>query len=488
MEDFFNFYTNLAISVSAEPQTTFRVTVITDLEKFKAANGEIRTNLIKEEKTQVNYTQDYAEAFVLIDDKEDTFSIQNLENAACEAVLLLKGNKLEAYDVAFDTELTAAQLGQFYFASCCTEYTFDNKPNSVTKRSINFVGVDQATIDSEDFQFFRIMADSKSTARDFCNGRINYMNTITISQTIQKWVRQHPEKVKMIKFVGDEVQTEGLNLVYNVGMGSKFPPTFINLRYNGNPDSDEYHGLVGKGVIFDTGGTDIKTVSLYWMFCDKGGGSAVYGAFKGIVEAGLKVNVTLSLPLAENSVDGAGYRTSDIIKSYSGKTVEILNTDAEGRLLLCDAMSWTQKNYKLASLIELSTLTGASKTAMGDKDGCLFSNDDELVKNLRKAGAEISENLFRLPYMDYITARLKSGSATLKNCSLSGDGGCIEAACYLREFVEDENLSYAHIDMSGPAKNITGVAGIYRGKGATGFGVGFLMQYFRNLVKAEAQN
>ena len=429
MDDFFNFYTNLAYSASAEAQTTFRVTIITNLEQFKTANGEIRARLFKDEGTQVNYTKDYAEAFVLIDDTEDPFTTKNLENAACEAVVLLKANKLEAYDVAFDKELTAAQLGQFYFASCCTEYTFDNKPDSVTKRSVNFVGVDQATIDSEDFQFFRIVADSKTTARDLCNGRVNVINTITISQTIQKFVRQHPETVKMIKFVGKEVQTEGLNLIYSVGMGSKYPPTFINLRYNGNPDSDEYHALVGKGVIFDTGGTDVKTHFLYYMYSDKGGGCATYGAFKGIVEAGLKVNVTLSLPLAENSIDGAGYRTSDIIKSYSGKTVEILNTDAEGRLLLCDAMSWTQKNYKLASLIELSTLTGSSIGAMGVHDACLFSNSDEIVKGLREAGAQIGENMFRLPYSDYVTNRLKSGSATLKNCSLSRDAGVVEAAC-----------------------------------------------------------
>ena len=486
MEDFFNFYTNLAYSVSAEAQTTFRVTVVTDLEKFKTTHGAIAAQILNASNTLVNYTKDHAEAYVLIEDAPTPLTNTELETAACKAVVLLKGNSLEAYDVTFDTELTAAQLGQFYYSSCLSEYTFDNKPDSVTKRSINFVGVDQATIDSEDFQFFRIMADSKATARDLTNGRINVINTITISETVQKWVRQHPETVKMIKFVGDEVKTEGLNLVYSVGMGSKFPPTFINLRYNGNPDSDEYHALVGKGVIFDTGGTDIKTHFLYWMFTDKGGGCATYGAFKGIVEAGLKVNVTLSLPLAENSVDGEAYRTSDIIKSYSGKTVEIINTDAEGRLLLADAISWTQKNYKLTSLIELSTLTGGAIGALGTQDACLFSNSDQLVKGLKQAGAEIGENMYRMPFMDYITSRLKAGSATLKNCTESRDGGVIEAACYLREFIEDD-LDFAHVDIAGPSMVEGGTAGVYQEAGATGYGVAFLMQYFRNLQNAAAE-
>lgn len=163
-------------------------------------------------------------------------------------------------------------------------------------------------------------------------------------------------------------------------MGSENRPALVNMIYKGDPASETIHAMIGKGVIFDTGGYNIKpTGFMETMFTDKGGASAVFGAFKGIVESGLKVNVTVTIPLAENSVSHNSYRPSDIITSKKGLTVEITNTDAEGRLILADAYTYTQQKYKVESLIELSTLTGACMIALGNHYAGVFSNNVELT-------------------------------------------------------------------------------------------------------------
>jgi len=146
-----------------------------------------------------------------------------------------------------------------------------------------------------------------------------------------------------------------------VGKGSCQVPALLNLVYRGDPDSDSYFGLIGKGIVFDQGGMDYKkTASIAEMYTDKGGASNVYAIFWAAVSLGLKVNLTVSMALAHNNVSGSSYRTSDIITSHAGLTVEIKNTDAEGRLVLADAMSWTQESFRLTHMLELSTRTEPS--------------------------------------------------------------------------------------------------------------------------------
>jgi leucyl aminopeptidase len=396
----------------------------------------------------------------------------------------VKSAKISSIDVSIDVNLTNTQLGHFYYNFVLVNYQYEAKGVEDKKttfvKSINFVGYTPEVLNDADFKFYHTMAESKTHTRDLANGRVNIINTNTLQTIIGDFVEENKDKVKMVKFVGDEVRDQGLKLHYAVGKGSAYPPLFINLTYNGNPDSDEYHALVGKGVIFDVGGTNIKQGPLmYYMYLDKGGACAVYGAFKGIVKSGLKVNVTCSMPWAENSIDGNNYRTSDIIQSLKGLTVDITNTDAEGRLLLADAMTWTQRNHKVTSLIELSTLTGASLVALGHEYACIMSNHDCIVDELSAAGKTINEKLWRLPLCDYIRKRIKNGPADLKNSSLSMDGGTIEAGCFLENFAEP-NVRWIHVDIAAAMINMSAQFGPYA-QGGTGFGVGFLMEHFRKL-------
>ena len=471
---------------AGQASTNYHVSVVTNLEGFKTAHGEFRANQLKTQSHQVVYENDKATHYFLKEAGEDGLTFQKLEDLAIAIVPAVKGSKTVAIDVSLDVTLTAHQLGVFYYSLTQVNYKYETKGVEDSKStfigSINFVGYDASILEHEEFKYFAILSDSKAFGRDLANSRVNILNTHNIPHIVDEFLKEHPEVVKT-QFVGEEVRDQGLRLHYEVGKGSANPPLFINLKYNGNPASDEYHALIGKGVIFDVGGTNIKQGPLmFWMFLDKGGACAVLAAFRGIVKAGLKVNLTCSIPFAENSVDGAGYRTSDIIKSFNGKTVEITNTDAEGRLLLADAMAWTQKNYKLNSMIELSTLTGASMVALGHEYACIMSNHDCIVDELTKAGKDINEKLWRLPLCDYVRKRIKNGPADLKNHSLATDAGTIEGGCFLENFA-DPNVRWIHVDICAAMMNMAANFGPYA-QGGTGFVVGFLMQHFRNISKS----
>lgn len=482
MDDFFHFTQNPTLSAQTEPKNTVHVSIVTSEDKFKASHGEFRATQLKNAGFQQVYEGEKATFF--FSKPTESLTLKEAELVAISLVDKVKATKVGAIDLSVDAELTPAQWGQLYYCITLANYKFQMKAIEENKNSyvtqINLVGAPEGVLEHTDFTYYQVLANGKAHARDLQNGRVNVINTTQFHDIAQKFAAKH-DKVDITSFVGKELWEQGLRLHYSVGKGSQYPPIFVNLKYTGNPSSEEYHALVGKGVVFDSGGTDVKSGPfLFWMFLDKGGACSVYGAFKAVVEAGLKVNVTCSIPLAENALDGESYRTSDIIKSHSGKTVEITNTDAEGRLLLCDAMSWTQQNYKLKSMVELSTLTGASIVALGHEYACMMSNHDCLVKELQDAGSAIRESLWRLPLLDYVRKRLKTGPADLKNSSCSKDAGTIEAGAYLENFVH-EGVRWAHVDIAATTINYGARFGPYN-QGGTGFGVGFLYQYFKNLA------
>lgn len=213
------------------------------------------------------------------------------------------------------------------------------------------------------------------------------------------------------------------------------------------------------------------------MYIDKGGACASFAAFQGIVELGLKVNVTCSIALAENIVSGTAYRTSDILTSYKGLTVEILNTDAEGRLVLADAMAWTQAKYKVHTMVELSTLTGAMLVALGEHMAGAFVTCDKLSEQLIESGSQSFERLWRMPFCEIIADGVKGKNSDLKNLGTGQWGGSIAAASFLKYFVND-GVKFAHIDMAGPVL-ANAPTSFYAHSGATGYGVGILLNYFR---------
>ncbi len=271
----------------------------------------------------------------------------------------------------------------------------------------------------------------------------------------------------------------GLGSFLAVGKGSQNEPQFVIMNYvpeNSN-DKTKHVGLVGKGITFDTGGLNIKTSAMVQMKCDMAGGAAVFGAMQLIADLKLPVKVTAIVPCAENSVDAKSFLPSDVIQSYSGHSIEIIDTDAEGRLVLADGLSYLIKNFNPEYIIDIATLTGSCVGTFGYECAGLFTNNDELSKKLQESGDEIGERLWQLPLWDCYKQDIESDIADVKNYSGKPVAGAISAAKFL-EFFTEEHKSWAHIDIAGVA---FGDGEFAKSKHATGYGVHLLTKVIENL-------
>ncbi len=264
----------------------------------------------------------------------------------------------------------------------------------------------------------------------------------------------------------------GLNLLAAVGQGSVHPPRLVLLRWSGAPNGDRPVAFVGKGITFDTGGIDIKPAEhLEEMKGDMAGAAAVAGVLLALAARKAPVNALGVLAIAENMVSGRATRPGDVVKSYAGQTVEIIDTDAEGRLVLADALAYAAAIGKPCWMIDLATLTGAVEVALGGHRAGLFTADDRLAASLMAAAEAEEELLWRLPLTDAYDEALKSDIADLRNCQWERGPDALHAARFLQHFVPTE-LPWAHLD-------IAGVAGVdedgpLAGEGPTGFGVRLL--------------
>lgn len=277
-------------------------------------------------------------------------------------------------------------------------------------------------------------------------------------------------------FGKEESNNIGLHSFLSVGRGSANEPQFIILDYN--PKNSKKHiGLVGKGITFDTGGLNIKTAGMVHMKCDMAGGGAVLGAMQLISDLQLPYRVTAIVPACENSVDSQSFMPSDVIKSYSGHTIEIIDTDAEGRLILIDGLSYLIKNYNPEIVIDIATLTGSSVGTFGYECGALFTNDNILSKKLQETGMKIGEKLWQLPLWSEYETDIQSEIADVKNFSGKPVAGAISAAKFL-EYFTDKHPSWAHLDIAGVSFVDDEFA---KTKHATAFGVHLITNFIENL-------
>jgi leucyl aminopeptidase len=266
----------------------------------------------------------------------------------------------------------------------------------------------------------------------------------------------------------------GMGALLGVAQGSVRPPRLLVMRWNGGKAGAKPVVFVGKGITFDTGGISIKpALGMEAMKWDMGGAGAVAGLIKSVATRKAKVNVVGICALAENMPDGNAQRPGDIVTSMSGQTIEVINTDAEGRLVLADALTWAQRRYKPEIVVDLATLTGAMIISLGHEYGGLFSNDDGLADALFAAGKASGDHLWRLPMGEAYNKIMDSPVADMKN-SASREGGSITAACFLERFVE-EGVKWAHLDIAGMVWSDK--AGHLFDKGATGYGVALLDRY-----------
>jgi leucyl aminopeptidase len=274
-----------------------------------------------------------------------------------------------------------------------------------------------------------------------------------------------------------DIDKKGLGLLKAVGQGSAFPPRLVIMEYRGNPKSKESTAIIGKGITFDSGGQNLKpTGSIETMRCDMAGAAAVLGVMKVLPLYKPTINVIGICGLAHNAIGRDAYFPGDVYTSYSGKTVEIISTDAEGRLVLADAIAYCADRFNPNCIIDLATLTGGIITALGTTVAGLFSNNRDLADRLFAAGERVGERLWAFPLYEEFAESLKSDIADMRNVSKKRKGwaGSITGAAFIREFAGD--AAWAHIDIAGTAFNEDG-AGAETPQGATGFGVRLLVEY-----------
>ncbi len=297
-------------------------------------------------------------------------------------------------------------------------------------------------------------------------------------QSLAEWATDSGQKYGYSVTVWDEKQceAEGLEALLAVSLGSKNPPRFIQLEYK-HPEAKEKIGLVGKGVTFDTGGISLKqSANMHYMKSDMGGAAAVLGTIEVAAKLQLPVHLIGIIPATENCIDGLATKPGDVIGSYSGKTIEIIDTDAEGRIILADALSYLVRNHQPDTIIDLATLTGSCVATLGYSAAGLFTNNDQLAHELYESGQQSGEKLWRLPLWDDYKEDVNSDVADVKNFHGKPIGGAIVAAKFLEVFV-GEHPRWVHLDIAGTA---FGDSEFGTMKSATGYGVRLLLRWLQD--------
>jgi leucyl aminopeptidase len=318
-----------------------------------------------------------------------------------------------------------------------------------------------------------IISDAVLFARDMVSAPANEMTPTRLANEAMESARGRGIKCTVLE--RDEIRELGMNALLGVAAGSDEAPKFIIMEYHGGKNSLPVMALVGKGLTFDSGGISIKPAEkMDQMKSDMAGGAAVIAAVRAAAELGLPVNLVGLVPAVENLPSGKAYRPGDILRSFSGQTIEVVTTDAEGRLIMADALTYAGR-YKPAAIIDLATLTGACIVALGDHVTGMFGTDDELKRQIREAADLTGERVWELPVWEEYDELIKGDAADYKN-SGGRAGGAITAAVFLSKFAG--GYPWVHLDIAGPAWLAKEKP--YVPKGASGVGVRLLVQFLRN--------
>lgn len=337
------------------------------------------------------------------------------------------------------------------------------------------VGVADAGARKPAFQRAKAAAVGIEFARELGNLPPNYATPTRLGEEAQKLARAHGFRCEVLG--PKEVAKIGMGSFMGVAKGSAEPLRFIVLRHEGGAKGEAPVVLVGKGITFDSGGVSIKpSADMDEMKFDMGGAASVLGTFRALAELKPKLNIVGLIPSCENMLDGSAYKPGDILTSLSGQTIEVLNTDAEGRLILCDALTYAER-FKPRVVIDIATLTGACVVALGGVRSGLFATDDALAEQLMAAGEAALDPCWRLPLDDEYAEGLKTNFADVANVA-GRAGGAVVAAKFLHRFTQ--NYPWAHLDIAGTA---------WKGgsaKSSTGRPVGLLLEYLLAQATAPA--
>jgi leucyl aminopeptidase len=322
----------------------------------------------------------------------------------------------------------------------------------------------------------QMVCETTNFVRDLQNENADVMNSLMIEKVARDLAKRLDLKITV--FDEKQLKKMGMNLLLAVGQGSRYPPRFIILEYIGNKTSKETTAIIGKGITFDSGGLNLKpTKYIETMRLDKSGAGVVLGVLKAAAELKLRTNVVGVIATCENVIGSGAYKPGDVFVSYAGKTVEIGNTDAEGRLILADALAYTEKNIRPTRMIDFATLTGAVSVCFGEFVAGMMGTDKELMKKLLDAGQRTYERVWELPLYDEYLEEVKGEVGDISNQSYWPFAGAIMGAAFLKKFVE--KTPWTHVDIAGTAW--WEKSRYYTPKSGTGFGVRLMVDYLKQL-------
>ncbi len=466
------------------------------LADFSAVKNSVAVLVLTEEQTKksnlkpVKFAQDNFEftgknnqiSIVTLDDKivvvvgagaEDKLDEKNFQKIGSRIAAFLNGSKIKDGTVFFDTKKSAEDLTKMAFGAILQNYRFNKyfenkkKEKELKIESLTFAVTDVSKAKKE-FLELEILANNIYFVRDLVSEPSNILNPESYAKICKTLEKDGLE----IEVIGEAAMKKlGMGSLLCVGQGSARESQLVVIKWNGGNAKDKPLAFVGKGVTFDTGGISIKpAANMEDMKTDMAGSAVVVGLLRNLAQRKAKVNVVGVIGLVENMPSGTAVKPGDVVKSMSGQTIEVINTDAEGRLVLADALHYANSKFKPKFMVNLATLTGAIIVALADVYAGLFSNDDELAKQIEDCGLTTGERAWRLPLGEEYDEMINSDIADMKNVGSGRGAGSTTAAQFLKRFVGE--TKWAHLDIAGVAWKGKGDA--LAVKGATGYGVRLL--------------
>jgi len=454
------------------PNLTGQITLAMDNGEFKAKLNQNMVMYMPDCKTSRRYI-----AVGLGESK--TYTRDALRQAAASGAKLalnLKAKNLaiefmgEAYLEAADAQALAEGLvmGAYRFL----EY---KKSEDDYQGIENVVALSNADI-ADALEYGMQISAGVVLARDLGNHPSNIATPTYLADTAESIAKAGDMKITI--YDREDFEKMGFGGIQGVAQGSDVPPKFIIMEYYGSGKDSKTLGLVGKGLTFDSGGISIKPAAgMDEMKFDMLGGAAVLGIMSTVAAIRPKLNIIAVIPSTENMNGGEAYKPGDILTAYNGKTIEILNTDAEGRLILADGLSYITENYELDGLVDFATLTGAVVVALGHRYSGLMTNDQSFADELLKMGEKSQDRVWQMPLDDEYAEDIKSKIADVKNVGAAREAGTIAAGAFLREFVK-EGTPWCHVDIAGSGWLKKGRS--YQPEGPTGAGVRLIMELIQN--------
>ena len=400
--------------------------------------------------------------------------ISEIENLGAKFHSYINFDKKDEYFINSDTvnDKTKNLIGHFLHGLKLKSYEFNIYKSKINKKivSINVIGK-KNKISTKDHLRFKALEEGSFFARDLVSEPGNVLHPDEYAKRINT-LKKFGLKINI--YDKKKLKKLGMNALLGVGQGSIRGSYLVTMEWNGAKNKSNPLAFVGKGVCFDTGGYSLKPAKFMEdMTYDMAGSATVVGLMKNLAIRKAKINAVGVVGLVENMVSGNAQRPGDIVKSYSGKTIEVLNTDAEGRLVLADALTFTEEKFKPKFMVDLATLTGAIIVSLGSEYAGLFSNDDKLSKQLLEAGDKVEEKLWRMPLHKNFDKLIDSKNADMQNINYVGGAGSTTAAQFLQRFILNKT-PWAHLDIAGMAFSKYG--GALNSGGATSYGVRLLNQ------------